>query len=376
MAEATLVEAQVGTVALDDLMVDPELGTARCNPRDEATVDRLVEALRHGETLPPIRVAPILDPLAAWCGLADHWQQGPRVAWDLKYRDDPFANRPYQPKFALVDGLSIVAATRRHLAETEPRRRKAITFTANVDSQPVGSVIEVKLRAVEANLRNGRQLTDTDLRSTFEFLWLGRPAKLKHERWTVDEQAIPLDAIARTLGRSDAWCRQMICQVQMRVALGGFDLGPRKANILGRLDPAEWHKFVFRWDGEPHLYHQIDETGQPTAAEPLTVAQMPAAMLERIVDLKLQALAEPPSGGVIAPEIDDEPEVEGGQYVLDFDFDWTAVRSAIQPLKINAKKLTPEQARDRALEMAPLYLDLVHTYRDLQKRAKDGGFEV
>ncbi len=185
MPEATLIEAAVGTVVLDDLMVDPVLGTARCQPRDEATVERLVEALRHGETLPRIRIAPILDPLATWCGCADHWQQGPRVAWDLKYRDDAYAHRPYEPKYALIDGLSIVAATRQYLAETEPRRRKPIVFDAVIDAQPVGSVIEVKLRAVDANLRNGRQITDEDLRATFEYLWLGRPAKLKHERWQV-----------------------------------------------------------------------------------------------------------------------------------------------------------------------------------------------
>jgi len=358
-------------------MVDPVLGTARCQPRDEATVERLVEALRHGETLPRIRIAPILDPLATWCGCADHWQQGPRVAWDLKYRDDAYAHRPYEPKYALIDGLSIVAATRQYLAETEPRRRKPIVFDAVIDAQPVGSVIEVKLRAVDANLRNGRQITDEDLRATFEYLWLGRPAKLKHERWQVDESAIPLEAIARTLHRSDAWCRQMICQVQMRVALGGLDLGPRKANIIGRLDPADWHKFVFRYDGTPQLYHQIDPTGQATAAEPLTVLEMPAAMLGRIVELQLQALAEPAGvPGVGAPAPEDEPEVEGGQYLLDFAFDWTSARRAIQPLKINARKLSPEQARDRALEMAPLYLDLTQTYRDLQRRAKEGGFEV
>jgi len=267
MPEATLIEAAVGTVVLDDLMVDPVLGTARCQPRDEATVERLVEALRHGETLPRIRIAPILDPLATWCGCADHWQQGPRVAWDLKYRDDAYAHRPYEPKYALIDGLSIVAATRQYLAETEPRRRKPIVFDAVIDAQPVGSVIEVKLRAVDANLRNGRQITDEDLRATFEYLWLGRPAKLKHERWQVDESAIPLEAIARTLHRSDAWCRQMICQVQMRVALGGLDLGPRKANIIGRLDPARPGTVRVPLRRTPAALPPDRPTGQATAAE-------------------------------------------------------------------------------------------------------------
>jgi len=99
--------------------------------------------------------------------------------------------------------------------------------------------------------------------------------------------------------------------------------------------------------------------------------------LGRIVELQLQALAGAGRRpGVARPRTEDEPEVEGGQYLLDFAFDWTSGAPAIQPLKINARKLSPEQARDRALEMAPLYLDLTQTYRDLQRRAKEGGFEV
>ena len=376
----------VVTIELGELMIDPyRVGRASC-PVDEAQVERLVDALMEGETLPPLRVAPIADPLAEWCGCPHHWERRRREAWAVEVRQGE-ANRPFEPRFGVYDGLARAISIQRYIERTEPRRRKAISFECLVDEMPVTSLRELQVRALRANLRNGRQVTDRDLRLRFQTLWLGRPAKEKWERFTVDEKLGCADpeVLGRELGRSAAWAQQMMTYCELVYALDGLELPKGKAALIGKLEPGEerenWRKFALMSDGSPRLYLLLDaELRYRYDVEPQSVFEMSTGDLARLVEHYLATLVDEDGQTARGPapaEDEEEPEVDkNGQYALPFDIDYDEFLPRFRCLQDVASQLPPQRAFEEYMRLAPTYLAMRKTAETLRARAKAGGLDV
>jgi len=373
------------TIELGELMIDPERVGRPSLPVDEAQVERLVDALMEGETLPPLRVAPIADPLAEWCGCPHHWERRRREAWAVEVRVGD-ANRPFEPAFGVYDGLARAIAIQRYIARTEPRRRKAIEFECLVDAAPVTSLRELQVRALAANLRNGRQVTDRDLRLRFETLWLGRPAKSSYERFTVDERVGCADpaVLGRELGRSAAWAQQMMTYCELVYALDGLDLPKGKAALIGKLEPGpereNWRKFALMSDGSPRLYLLLDaELRYRYDVAPQSVFEMSVGDLARLVEHFLATLVTEDGQGARGQQVvdDDEPEVDAkGQYSLPFDIDYDEFLPRFRCLQDVASQLPPQRAFEEYMRLAPTYLAMRKTAETLRARAKAGGLDV
>jgi len=374
------------TIELEQLMIDPARVGRASSPVDEAQVERLVDALAEGETLPPLRVAPIADPLAEWCGCPQHWERRRREAWAVEVRLAD-TNRPFEPQFALYDGLARAIALQRYIARTEPRRRRAVTFECLVDEASVASLRELQVRALAANLRNGREVTDRDLRLRFEVLWLGHPAKSRYERFTVDPHGGCSDPeiLGRELGRSAAWAQRMMTYCELVYALDGRELSKGKAEVLARIEAGRerenWRRFCLMSDGSPRFYHLLDaELRYRYDVEPHSVFEMTCGDLARVVEHHLATLMTEVSAtgaGQTDAVLDDEPEAdEKGQYSLPFEVPYDEFLPKFKPLQDVASQLPPQRAFEEYYRLAPTLLALTKTADVLRKRAREGGLQI
>lgn len=306
---------ETALLAVEALLVDPSRFSPRVTKVDAEQLDQLAGVLAEGGELPPLRVARLLDSTAEWCGCPQSWSQQRRAAYQARGRAIPHAVYPIAPEAVLIDGLARYWAFRERGAKQVP-----VTF----DDAPATGVADVLARALEANSRHGRRLADADLRTTFCRLWLGREPRASHERWTPAEGALPATEIAQRLGRTETWCADMI-RVARVVYTVGLELSCRAARAIGRLEPGDWHGFVWTWDDQLRTHPVVDERGVPTG-DLATVPAMSARDVERLVEAVLKQLpgaalpAEPPSRG--APgESARQPTEPSGQYILEFEWD-------------------------------------------------------
>ena len=343
------------TIKLADLLVDPTRFSPRATPIDDALLQQLEEALAHGETLPPLRVAPIDDDEATWSGCKQHWQQQAKAAHAALERRRPNSNLPLTPKFVLIDGLSRYWALRAaEVTEAEVEQ----------DPRPVTTPAEVLARATQANFRNARRLDDNDLRTVFARLWLGRAVRDTHENWKPGVGAMTLASIAGVLERSEGWCTQMCGYLRVTYRIG-LDLGIRKSALLGRLAEAYWRDLV--WQGGALRAHLLlDEHGAPTA-EVATIPEMSARQLDWLVKRILGAEARPDLPPDTTPGAPGEAgdDGEGDWYQGELPLDWGEPVDRVRGIQAYLDRLSPAQAKELRVAMAPLYIETVAVYKRL-----------
>lgn len=353
--------------ALEQVLVDPGRFSPREVPVDPAQLEAMREALQAGETLPPLRVALPSDPLPEWWGCPKGWSQKQRAGWMAQEAKRPWCRLPIRPDAVLVDGLTIYWALREAGRKVHP---------CEVLDQPVATEADVLARALQANFRNARRLSDGDLRRTFERLWLGRPVAESHERWTPGADALDVEALAATLGRSSGWVAGM--QLYSRVTYAvGLDLGLRKATLLGRLEEADWRPLV--WDhGQLRIHFLLDELYAPREAT-ATVPEMGSGDLSRIVERLLLQMSE---GQAPAPrEAAERPEraeatYQDGVLPLDWGDQVQPALDLFRTIRPLAKQLSPEQAYQFCIATAPLVAEILPAFEEAKRIAKRAGYEV
>lgn len=123
--------------------------------------------------------------------------------------------------------------------------------------------------------REGRPLTQEDIRYTFARLWLGRVPDPEGEDWGPGPEGMPPAEIAALVGKSPGWASQMKAYVMVH-HVTGVDLGLVKSYALAKLDPTLWHGFV--WDGEA-LRRVARSDG-----ELVTIPELTLKEVEQLVD--------------------------------------------------------------------------------------------
>lgn len=329
MGEAVLLPVEL-------VLVDPSRFSPRSVALDAEQVDQLARLLADGVELPPLRVARPVEATAEWCGCPQSWSQQRRAAYQARGRAIPHAVYPIAPEAVLIDGLARYWAFRERGAKQVP---------AVYDESPVAGVAEVLARAWAANARHGRRLTDADVREAFCRLWLGRPPKASHERWTPGEGALPVGEIAQRLGRTETWCAEMIRVARVVYAVG-LELSHRAARSIGRLEPTEWRGLVWTWADELRVHPIVDERGVPTG-DLATVPGMSGRDVERLIEAMLKRLPgerdltpQPPSRDGKGES--EPPAEDNGQLILEFECDLAAPQSEVRRVLDVVDRLAPK----------------------------------
>lgn len=372
------------TIKLDAILADPLRFSVRSPRLDESHVRQMIEDLEAGRDLPPLRVAVAADPAAEWyrCPFykspakRSQWRAEQRAAAAAELPDADWANWPIQPEAVLYDGFHVYAAL------VAAGRTEALVV---VDEQPALGLVDVVARAGVANLRNGRRLTDRDVRVLFEIAWLGRPAKAQYERWTPEAGALDMSDISARFGKPASWCSEMKVACRIKYALGPeLELPRAKCRLLNKLDEAEWTRFVYMTvDGEQALrtYRLLDDELRPIShAGSKTVVDMTVSELANVIEGRIRELGEPAPPvppAPTAPEDPEDPPVENGQYLMEFDApDWQGEVDTYTRVYDAARTLHPQVARDQALAMLPALRLAQRTYEALVAQAKQGGLEI
>ena len=351
------------TVPLANLLVDPGRFSTRAQPIDEDHLQGLIESLAAGELLPPLRAARIEDAHREWSGCAGLHTQRALALWGLRERETPWSRLPLAPDLVVYDGLTRYWA--HHAAG-------ATTVEVLVDADVVIDPIEVLARHIEANLRNGRNLTPSDLRRGFERLWLGREPRDAYEQFKPGPGALPLGEIARLMNRTPSWATGMVAWCEVCYALRPLSLPKTGAVQWARLDRGAWRTHAYLGEG-PRPYPVIDERGAPTATTK-TIFEMSAREIERLVDSLLgqERVPLPDVGAAFTTPSDDA----GGQFAFAWDdFDFQAPRiDRLAELRGYVGQLAPQQAYEWAGRLAPAVSTITKTYTALKARAAEGGY--
>jgi len=361
--------AETLIIKLDNVLVDPTLfSPRRTAPVDEEYLARLVESLEAGEALPPVRLAPLADPLRDEVSCGDLHTQQALAGWQSRQRRIPWANRPLRPDLVLVDGLTRYHALRL-AGETQ--------VEAIVDAEPAGTRAEVLTRALSANLRNARALGDTDLRQAFCLLWLGREVRERYERFVPEKGALSCDEIARRLGKAETWVSEMKRFVQVTHA-AALDLKKKTALLIARLEADEWRSFC--WEANHlRLHDRLDDRGVASGSQG-TVLELTVAEIQRLIERRLAQFEPTTTAAAPTPApttAADEPRVEpSGQYILDFEVDTVTPVENLRQIKAVSEQLPIDQVATYYAYANLVLAEAEDTIDRLKPILKRNGWEI
>jgi len=355
--------AETIVIKLDALWVNSLAVSPRAVAVDEGYLARVVDALDHGEELPPLKVARVEPTSPTWTGKRPMSRAG-GAARRAEQDETPWSNLPPLPEYALYDGNSGYWA-RVQKGQTHER--------CEVAGVRVESLDELRDLAFAANLHHGRALIDGDLRRAFLRLRLGREPRGSGEDWKPGPRGKSVEEIARLIGRQAPWQTKMLAAAQVCYGVQ-CDLPNYAAYEISKLPEMFWRSFV--WHGELLREHLVRDDLDRSLVRSRTVTQMTTAQVKAAVEAELKkveaggAEAAPPEGPRDDDPLDRSPLLDKPMYQGELPLEWGEFRDRSRVLHAVAKELSDEQLVEALHQFAPAHIAASSAYHELVAEAR------